>query len=56
MEFNEATAAQDRADSFLFATVFIVLASVLVAALAAGGRDVIAASGIAPQATTLRAP
>ena len=44
MEFNEATAAQNRADSLLFTTVFMVLALVLVAALAAGGREVTSAS------------
>ena len=44
MECDKAAAAQNRADSHIFATVYTILAVVLVAALAAGGRDVMAVS------------
>ena len=44
MEYNEVTSAQDRADSLIFVGLKAFLAVVLLAALAVGGRDVMAAS------------
>ena len=44
MEYNEVTSAQDRADSLIYVGLKAFLAVVLMAALAVGGRDVMAAS------------
>ena len=44
MEWNEVTSAQDRADSLIFVTLWAMLAVVLVAALAVGGRDLMTAA------------
>ena len=44
MERDKLTIVHDRADSIIFATVYTVLALVLIASLAAGGQDVRARS------------
>jgi hypothetical protein len=44
MEYNEVTSTQDRADSLIYVGLKAFLAVVLMAALAVGGRDVMAAS------------
>jgi hypothetical protein len=44
MEYNEVTSTRDRADSLIYVGLKTFLAVVLMAALAVGGRDVMAAS------------
>jgi len=44
MEYNEVTSTQDQADSLIYVGLKAFLAVVLMAALAVGGRDVMAAS------------
>ena len=51
MERDDAPSRQDRTESLVFFTLKTVLAVVLVAALAAGGRDVMTASSRATNIT-----